>query len=245
MKKLFTIFFLFLVSYSFGQSLKLVYEGRELQHGDSVTAVVTNMNSDNTFHFDIINLIEDTVKMQIKKQEITLLEGAENSFCVGIGCYSGNQSDIISIDPKDTLSHNTSESGYFYIQYNPKNVVGTSVFYYTILGVENATDTLGFYVVLESKPSGIKQHPNSIASLKAYPNPASSKVTIQYSVDKSRYSDLKLVIKNLMGVTVSANTLSADSESISVDISGLASGLYLYSIESAGVPLLTKKLSVR
>ena len=247
MKKIFTLLFLFIASYSYGQSIKLMYDGRMINSGDSII-LPTNSSvvSDNIYYFDVINSTDNMVDAQIVRKQITLLNGAVESFC-WLTCYDPqvDSSGVMAIFPKDTIREN--ETGqYFKVEYTP-NSVGQSVSSYKIINTSGTDDDyILFYLVYTSEVS-IPHIKPTVSLLNAFPNPvsASSRLTIQYNVKNNNSKDLKLVIKNLMGSAVSVIPLSQAADQISLELNHLKSGLYLYSIEANGVTLLTKKLSVR
>ena len=82
-------------------------------------------------------------------------------------------------------------------------------------------------------------------SLTAYPNPATSSVTIAYDLSNLSSADTRVVITNLVGSKVAVRPIAGTSGKVSMDISNLDSGIYFYSIESAGKVVSTKKLIVR
>lgn len=240
MKKIFTLFFLSLLTLAgFGQSLKILYNGREYRNGDSIYLSA----SDRRFDMDIVNGSNDSIWMQVKKTEISILEGTSNNFCIG-ECYTGNTSDILPIAGGDTLSRNNGSEYYFYIQYDSEGKSGTSVIRYNFINTRDVSDSVSLLAFISST-NNIEQPKPAVSFLNAYPNPATSKVTIQYNLNGQHYTDMKMVIKNIMGATITTLPLSQNADKISVDVSSIPNGLYLYSIESKGKVLLTKKLVIK
>ena len=247
MKKIFTILFLFIASYSYGQSFKLIHEGNLVSSGDSVKVNDVMLGVSSSFYFDIVNASENVVSMQIARQRIALLGNSIEEFCL-TSCYPHTQdtSEIVTINSNDTIKENPNNPAAisFHVNFEP-DVTGTAVTRYTIMNINDDSDYLSFYLIINAGHNSIVQAKPSVSLLNAFPNPASSRVTIQYNVKSANTDNLKLVIKNLMGAAVSVIPLPQAADQISLDINHLRSGLYLYSIESNGVTLLTKKLSVK
>lgn len=66
--------------------------------------------------------------------------------------------------------------------------------------------------------------------IKVYPNPTSSILTIECTVD---ISDAKVIIHNIMGTIVNSNDFSVlDPRSISIDVSNFIAGTYFITIEN-------------
>ena len=90
--------------------------------------------------------------------------------------------------------------------------------------------------------TGLDDLPDFTA-VRAYPNPATSGVTVEY--DRSLASQASLVIKNLTGAVVSRQSLSETGKSY-VNLSDFRSGVYFYGLEDkSGRMLCTKKLLVK
>ena len=77
----------------------------------------------------------------------------------------------------------------------------------------------------------------------AYPNPASTSFSLEYSGNVT--GSAKLVVQNLIGIKVREEVLAGTNDKSSVDVSGLPDGIYLYSLEVEGKMISTKKLVVR
>jgi hypothetical protein len=72
-----------------------------------------------------------------------------------------------------------------------------------------------------------------VNGINAYPNPTNGKVAI--NVDLKKSADVKVRITNIMGQeisTVNAGKLASGQNTVSVDMSNLANGIYLYTVSS-------------
>lgn len=243
MKKIFTLLLLFSVTLAFGQSLQVSYEGRTINSGDTVSMAVDNPRGDNFYHFDIRNTTEDTIWIQIKKEDVSVVEGTTNTFCFG-ECYEGNTSDIMPAAGGQTLSHSNGSPHYFYSNYAPNEHIGVTVVKYRIINSGDESDEVCFTAIYSH---GVKicNAKAEVLSFNAYPNPAESQVLIKYNLKSSASNEVNLVLKNIMGQTIYRGRVGEKSDSITIDISTFPAGLYLYSLESNGAILLTKKLYIK
>lgn len=243
MKKIFTLLLLFSVTLAFGQSLQVSYEGRVINSGDTVHMAVNNPRGDNYYYFDIKNTAGDTVWIQIKKEEVSVVEGSLNTFCFG-ECYEGDVSDIMPAAAGETLSHSNGSSHYFYSNYAPNEHIGVTVVRYRVINSSNESDEVCFTATYSH---GVKicNAKAEVLSFNAYPNPAESQVSIKYNLKSSSSDEVNLVLKNIMGQTIYRSQVGKKSDNVTIDISSFPAGLYLYSLESNGAILLTKKLYIK
>lgn len=243
MKKIVTFLFLFSITFAFGQTLQVFYDNAPVNNGDTVYLNVTEPRSNSTFHFDIKNNSGDTVWAQIKKEDISMAQEALHTFCFG-ECYTGDQSDIMPIAAGQLLSHTNDSPYYFYTNYNPYNSSEISVVRFHIVNSRDEADEI-CYTAIYSLAQGVNQGKPDILSFTAYPNPAESHVTIKYNLKNSSSQGMNIVIKNIMGQIIYTGQVNGKSDQISIDVNALPAGLYLYSLESNGAILLTKKLYIR
>jgi hypothetical protein len=90
--------------------------------------------------------------------------------------------------------------------------------------------------------NGIASQPgNSSIKILFYPNPASSQVNILF--DRIISTPVSIRVYNANGVLVSSESSTPSGRLITIDISGLSAGLYLFSTEFNG-QVITKKISV-
>jgi hypothetical protein len=89
-------------------------------------------------------------------------------------------------------------------------------------------------------------HDNALPELlvKAYPNPVEDRITIESHLFND-YSDLTLSVRDIQGKLVSEipNILTEGNYlKISVDLSELTSGMYLYALKGEGKQLFNGKI---
>ena len=114
---------------------------------------------------------------------------------------------------------------------------------FTFSNYDNSDDCTSVIFKLVYDPTSIETTPVA-SKLRAYPNPASDNVTIEYAY-AGNSNAVNLVIKNLVGATLYTKKLDVNGNKVKVDVSEYSSGIYFYSIEADGRPLVTKKLLVK
>lgn len=246
MKKIFTfIFSLFLiVNFVGAQSLTLQYESAELNNGDTVTVSVPQLNVLKEYYLDVTNVSENMVLMKVFKNDMYLLEDATSSICVGGLCYPQHttESGAVAIPAHTTLGHSTDVENAFHLNYQTP-VAGVSYVEFSFVNSEDDEDYVSMVFKLVCDPTNILS--TAVATkMNAYPNPASDNVTIEYN-HSGNANDMQLVIKNLLGATLFTKKLDVNENRVKVNVSEYNSGIYFYSIEADGRPLITKKLLVK
>ena len=246
MNKLLTLLFIFSLSYGMSQSLSLSHNDRMLKNNDTVFLDLSTDDETVFTYIDITNNSEKDYYIKVKKEIIQIADDAILTFCFNGTCFSADTSNNPYIlFPNETLKYikGSNDKG-FYTQYG--NVFGISVARFTFFDENDRLDTTVFFLVIKTDTiSEIKQQPSSSGlSLKAYPNPATERVTIEYSFPNQTFFST-LVLKNIMGLTVLEESLSHKTDKIALDLSNIPRGIYFYSVENSGKAILTKKLIVK
>lgn len=244
MKKIFT-FLLVLASFStFAQSLTMAYQGNPLNNGDTLEVIVSQPNTTTNYFIDLTNVTSTDVSVTVYKTEIDISDGSNVSFCVGGMCYE--TSAIMSIFPvlinaNSTLSSETSEDA-FHLRYSTP-VAGVSYVRFTFANTNNYEDHVDLMFKLVYAPDNIPTT-HAVTKMHAYPNPASDNVMVEYAYSGSS-NTIQLVVKNMLGATLYTRELDANGNKVKMNVSEYPAGIYFYSIEADGRPLVTKKLLVK
>ena len=217
------------------QSIKLFYESQELNNNDTIQEFLYNdENEVNTF-LGYQNVTNNPIEFQVRKEilyfneETTLL-----SFCLG-NCYIGNLSQAIDMEANETVP--AGHANAFHAIYTGNK--DAALVKYTFFNTEDESDNVSFYIHY-SEGTGIRENEMQV-SLRAYPNPAVSTVSIDYVAP---YNNTCLVIKNLAGREVYRTPVSQNGKK-QIDVSEFYAGMYFYGLESDGKMLCTKKLLIK
>lgn len=208
--------------------------------GDTLNVSVPASDAENEITIQILNDSPDTVRIMLRKEIITDLGGdSYNTFCIGT-CV--DPSTMQSSVPLVLAPGDTSNNNQFHLLYNPAGLTGVCTVKYTFTARSE-------YVIVVNYISGevsVADAPATLGSFSAYPNPATSSVTFQYTLANRSASDAaNIVITNLIGNKVRVIPVAGNSGKKTVDLSNMVAGIYFYSMEINGKPVSTKKLIVK
>ncbi|MDR1345397.1 MAG: T9SS type A sorting domain-containing protein [Bacteroidales bacterium] len=243
MKKiLYFLAFMGMTSLLFAQSVTLTYNGDPLNANDTIFVPVGRLNTEYVAGFVMHNTTSDTINLRAAKEAIDLVSGATVSICMMI-CADPEVDTTDSENVFPLGGGATSPADVFTLHYSPNGHSGNSLIRVTLFNATDMSDNVIFYVIFGTEVSIATTKTTANNNIAAYPNPATDKVTIKYSLSKDMPA--RLVLKNLMGQTLYTAPLSAGSDKVSIDVSQYASGIYFYSLLIGERVVSTKKLLVR
>ena len=233
--------FLFLtVSFAIGQSLSLSHNGNTINNGDEVT-IFGDSTYNNTIYsyIDVTNNTSNDVDVLVKKVELSLVSGAENTFCWGV-CYT--PSTYVSPNAVTIASNSTTSD--FYGEYMPKGNLGESKIMYVFYPENDENDSTAIVVNYKATGVGVEENSFNPDLGDAYPNPADNKVFFEYDL-QNPVDNAKIIIRNMIGSIVKEKRLSQSSGKISFDMYDLNEGVYFYSYIIDNEIYITRKLVVK
>lgn len=245
MKKIFTLILMLATVATFAQSLTVAYEGTPVNNGDTLEVVVPQLNTTIDYYLDLTNVTDNDVTVIVYKSELDMSEGASASLCVGGSCFppATMETNPFIIPAHTTLSHTGDNPGdAFHLGYKALTT-GTSYVMFTFANDDNNDDCVSVTFKLVYDPTSIDKV-SQVTKMRAYPNPASDNVTVEYAVSGNA-NKVQLVIKNMLGATLYTKSLDVNGSKLRMDVSEYPAGIYFYSIEADGRPLVTKKLLVK
>lgn len=219
------------------QPLTLKYDNVVIPNDGTIYVTSVVGASTNTY-VEFTNNQQDVVFFRIRKQVLTSISSDDITFCVGGTCYTGNMSQELFLNPGQTWGID-DETNVFHASYSHQTP-GTQKVRFTIVNSDDANDTISF-IINYTTTTGVQDVP-IVSKLTAYPNPATTQVTLEYGLQNS--SSSYVVIRNLTGMEVFRCEASASGKSV-VDLTSLKAGVYFYGIESDGRMLSSKKLLVK
>lgn len=242
MKKLFTLILLFATMVVSAQSILISYNGTALANGDTLDVVVPELGMFSDYYLDLTNQAEEAVTIKVVKTDLEIVPGASASFCFQGGCFPPTTTEAgnMTIESGETVTH--SDPGAFHLSYKTFDY-GVSFVQICFENKNNRQDKATVIFKLSANPTNI-QNVVANSTLRAYPNPASGNVNIDYSYSGNA-SSLNLVVKNLMGSILTTKSLDVNGNKVMLDVSEYSSGIYFYSLEADGKPVVTKKLLVK
>jgi hypothetical protein len=245
MKKIFPLLFVLSIASLgvFAQSLQLqTSSGTVIPNGGTISKMVVLNDTTIDVEVDLIakNISSTQVTVKVKKTAKSLVSPQTAHFCFAGGCFS----DTTTYSPTQAVIAAGATDSSFSGHITPNNSKGSALVYYKFYNTRNLNDTVSVYIQTEIWPSGIDNLTDNQVTLgNAYPNPATSSFSIDYSVNLN--SSARLVVRNLIGIKVREEVLSGTDGKAKFDVSDLPEGIYLYSVEIDGKNISAKKMLVR
>ena len=214
----------YLATLANAQQISFLHEGRALQQGDTLVVTATpEMIENEVLAVDLHVRNNTSETLQGLKAKCTPASPNPRlgimSVCMG-QCLPGDLSPEFSVDANATSNNIMTVD--FLIPANPSGIA--DLFKLTVGNNADSYDNAGaIYILAQVGQVGIAEA-DAGATLRAYPNPATETVTIDYSLPK----DGTLVVRNLLGSVVKTVTLTAGTGSARIDIATLPQGVYTY-----------------
>lgn len=234
-------FFTLAISIVLAQSLSLSKEnGAAINNGEEIK-IFGDSTSGNTIYsyIDVTNNTGNDLDVLVKKVELSLVSGAENTFCWGV-CYT--PSTYVSPNPV-TISANSTTSD-FYGEYMPEGNLGESKIMYVFYPKNDENDSTAVVVNYNATPVGLEEEEFNPELSEVYPNPVHKKAFFKYDFQTS-VNNAKIVIRDMIGSVVKEKYLTKQSGKISFDMYDLNEGVYFYSYIIDDETHITRKLIVQ
>lgn len=208
----------------------------ELSSG-SVIEVQAPLQADGEVAVSVQNLNIAASDVLVRRTDLQVNEGTASYFCwklcYGPSTYLTPVDDSITIRPQAIC---TNFSGH----YNANGIFGSVVTRYTFFDNRNPADSAWFYVRFTAEGTGVID-PSSEITTSAYPNPATSVITLNIGNMKSRGL---VAIYNLTGSLVRKAEIAAGTDHVSINVSDLPGGLYFYALSANGRTISSKKFII-
>ncbi|MGE0636532.1 MAG: T9SS type A sorting domain-containing protein [Bacteroidia bacterium] len=188
----------------------------------------------------IKNLTSSSVNMKVKRIEHSVVANTVNYFCWDV-CY-GPSTDIsvnaLTVAAGDTITD-------FYADYEPSGNAGTSHIQYCFFNQADQNDSICVNAYFYASPTGVETlmyaDANTLSS--AYPNPADGSTKINYTL-RNEARSAKIELHNILGAKVKTIDLKEKFAAVEIQLSGLESGVYFYSLIVDHKTIASKKLVV-
>jgi len=122
-------------------------DGSPIENGQTIEVMVTDLSAFETVseEYFLRNNSTTDVNVRMRMESMSLVTGAEFSFCALGGCYPPNITETAS-DFLVTAETTVTGNGVFTGHYHPHDHIGTSVIKYTFYNVDNTDDTISFKI---------------------------------------------------------------------------------------------------
>jgi len=240
MKKLILILLIgvMIIPIGFSQSLSLSDANGPIANNATIT-VQGYVDSLLQAHAYVTNNSASTITVRVKKEYISIITGSTNYFCWG-NCYS---SDLFVSGIAIPIGAGVTDYINFEGDYLPNGNPGVSTVRYTFYDDNNPNDSVAFFVDYSAIINGLDELLADIDFSEAYPNPASSQISFNYSFPTG-VKDARIIVSNILGNTVKENLINDQDGKLIINTEDLTSGLYFYTLIVNDQIALSKKLII-
>jgi hypothetical protein len=220
----------------------IIYDSdMNILNDQSTTVLSLDYNAIHTYSFKVKNNTgNDLYNVHMKKNELSLVEGAALAMCDRFNCYPS----FVDITQRDTLLGGGTLSD-FKLDYMPMGNTGTSsveIVFYDSISCNTpftAKTTVSFKITAMSADQDVKTSING-----PYPNPATGRIGFTHKFSSSD-NNVKVIIRNMLGQQVLVSDIDTSAERTNLNIENLSSGIYLCTFVIDGKIFSSKKLIVK
>ena len=228
MKKIVSLLLGLTVSFSaFSQSLEVLYEGQPF--GDTLTLTVSDVENFQTYYLDIANISNRSINVRVKRELVSLLDGASNMFCFDSYCFdSDSPMETFFIDEYDTFSYENNGTDAFHLTYFANGQFGKSVVRYTFVNSMIDIDTTSVTIIFDSEAAGVAEAAEQNC-ISAFPNPTTGKVIV--ALPQTEAGNITLSVFDVTGRFLFSTLANSDEKNKELDLTDYPSGLYFVNIK--------------
>ena len=239
------------------QSLRFGMEGTYYENNQVIVCDaapdIDNWMTEMIQEMTVYNLTDNALNVLIRKEEIQVIEGTNNSFCWGT-CYAPTV--FVSPHPKEVPAHGGSAEGALSFHYNldpdgnsfgPDGVdvsvfpAGTTIVKYYAYPENNPDDKVCIEVWFAYNATSVSE---SLVSFgQALPNPASN--VVHFDIENSGNVVINAELYNLLGQEVKRLTTNGLQNKIEFNVSDLQPGIYFCRFSINGEMVKTEKFIVK
>ncbi len=248
MKKILTsVLVLMFVSNTFGQNLRIFDLGVDVTNDTITVPVMAGSAAVNDL--EIHNVTSSAVTFKVGRIISPIDSCANVYFCTGTLCYSPQTATTWyptgSGQTINAMSNLPSGPGTYGIAAHydvcPTFCNTDFTVKYVLYNTFGTPDT-SFVTINYVCTSGIDENAQEVNAI-AFPNPASSTLSINYSIKES-YNHGKIIVFNMLGKQVKELVISDKQAVAKLNVSDLTAGIYFYSLVIDDKTMVTKKLIV-
>ena len=240
-RSIFTLMFLAVMGWVSAQSLQFEWDGHVYEEGETVECTNDEYGYGELIqHMQIRNLTSGDLNVLVEKEVVESLEGTTDLFCWGT-CFSPNV--FVSPNPVMVPSNSVTDNAAlsFHVIFE-ETVYGKVKMKYSAYDENHPNDRITINVVFTR--SGVGVHEAAAVHFgQAYPNPASSVVNFDYSINASDRASVS--VYNLLGQEVKSQQVNGLQGRLSVSVADLNEGIYFCKLFVNGSAVSTEKFVVK
>ena len=240
-KSIFTLMFLAVMGWASAQSLQFEWNGNVYAEGETIECTNDEYGyGEYIQHVQLRNLTSTDLDVIVEKEAIQDLDGAINFFCWG-ACFGPDT--YVSPNPV-TVAANTvtgEEALSFHVLFD-ESLYGKVKMRYSAYDQNNPSERVTIVVVFNKSGEGV-QEAASVRFGQAYPNPASSVVNFDYSLNAGDRASIS--VYNLLGQEVTKQQVNSLQGRLSLSVADLNDGIYFCNLFVNGSAVKTEKFVVK
>lgn len=243
MKKIITTLSLITISlFTFGQTSMRVLDMLDVDFSNAIYDVSLPTNANITTEMLAYNSDSVAHTYKCRRTIYTVASDDSTQFCWGGLCYNWgtNTSSVsIAINPGDTIDF--AAFG-FHAIFRSKMSAITRTVHYQFYDISNVNDSTGVTIRYNSV-LGVDEVVRGGTISNAYPNPASSMVSMKYDISEASENG-QIIFYDMLGKSVKEIVLTDKKGTAKVNVDDLNPGIYFYSFVVDGKAISTKRLVV-
>lgn len=212
----------------------------EVLNGDVVDLSITDLSTEFVSpEYFVKNNTDQVMSLRCSRDVVNEVVGSENYFCVFGACLSPNIGETAR-DYVLSAGGIADTENVFTSHYTAFGNAGNTTLRYTFTNSNNVNDSISFSVAY-TDVTGIDDYMNN-SPIDIYPNPASDFVKV--NLQELNLNSGRVEIYNALGTLCFDQKFTGESE-VTLDLSQLPKGVYLYRVESQGSYTTTSKLILK
>lgn len=230
--------------YGYSQSLTLSNRNGAIAPNSTITQAGTPDSVELVTYLNVKNTSANSLKVLVKKVQISMLDSTEVTMCWAGGCYGSGtfvSPNDQAMAPGETI---TEFSGHYTQVAFSHFKSGESVVRWVFYDRANVNDSVSVTVKYTTYPLGIAESLARQGTLSnIYPNPAFMDASCNYSLPAGLQGTI--VVRDMLGTTVHAQLLPDQAGKVTINTSGMSEGIYFCSLVTNGKIVQSRKLIVK
>lgn len=205
------------------QAINFEQDGVVIENGQEIIVTEIAEWGEFTLELQIRNNTDAELPIVVEKEEIQMVDSTQNFFCWG-QCLS----PTLFVSPAVPLAGNTvSEHGmlsFHHMFYSVSWTPGTSVVKYSAYPENDRDNVIFFYALFAYEATSAEEVSYNNTFGQGYPNPASSVINFDYSLNSSDMATVNIF--NLLGQQVMQENINGGQGSLNISVEDLQEGVY-------------------
>ncbi|MDR0968924.1 MAG: T9SS type A sorting domain-containing protein [Lentimicrobiaceae bacterium] len=241
------LFSLLLNGVALAQSLSLEWDNVVVADGTEILVEGDGSEDEYVANMLVRNNTNTNLDVTLRRETLEMPDGTQNFICWG-SCFGPGVDESPSpvIVRADTTSADWEFGGHYMpkMEYGDPFISGIARVKYTFFVDGNEADNVSFIAKFNISGVSVDEIAEKVILSNAYPNPASSIVSIDYNLN-SIHIPAQIAIYNMLGQNIANQHIEGDMGKLQFSVADLDEGVYFYSIIVGNQTVETKKLVVR